>query len=66
VLPQLAITVAVVLSPSAFGGGEQGFHAYCLCVAFMGLCHLMSVIRARQVYSTAASSVAAAAPIKVQ
>jgi hypothetical protein len=67
VLPQVAITVAVVLSPSAFGGGEQGFHYYCLCVAFMCLCHLMSVIRARQVYTTAATSAAAtAAQIKMQ
>lgn len=58
VLPQVGITVAVVLSPAAFGSGEQAFHAYCLCLALLGLCHLMSVIRARQVYSAAAGGVA--------
>jgi hypothetical protein len=62
----VGITVAVVLSPSAFGAGEQGFHYYCLCLAFMCLCHLMSVMRARQVYSAAASGVASPAAIKAQ
>lgn len=57
VLPQVLLTVLVVLSSQSF----STMYYYSLAVAGMCLCHVLNVLKARSIYSSKPESTAAAA-----
>jgi hypothetical protein len=56
VLPQVLLTVLVVLSSASFGS----IYYYSLAVAGMCLCHVINVLKAVRLYSDKAAAAAAA------
>lgn len=59
VLPQVLLTVLVVLSPQSF----SNVYYYGLAVAGMCLCHVLNVIKAASIYSSKPDGVAAAVAV---
>lgn len=55
-LPQVLLTVLVVLSSQSF----SNVYYYSLAVAGMCLCHVLNVLKARSIYSSKPEKVAAA------